>query len=57
MNLPDSAKIDGGNLESTYKAIQLHFHWGLNGGPGSEHTIDGEQYPMEVCTIIYTEDT
>ncbi|XP_012695242.2 carbonic anhydrase 4b [Clupea harengus] len=51
VNLPDSAKIDGGNLESTYKAIQLHFHWGLNGGPGSEHTIDGEQYPMEMHIV------
>lgn len=46
MNVP--ASISGGNLKHTYKAVQLHFHWGKNGGPGSEHTIDGEQYPMEV---------
>ncbi|GAA6073362.1 carbonic anhydrase 4-like [Tachysurus ichikawai] len=42
------ANVSGGNLETTYKAVQFHLHWGKNGGPGSEHTIDGEQYPMEV---------
>lgn len=51
VNLPDSAKINGGNLETTYKALQLHFHWGDHGGPGSEHTIDGEQYPMEMHIV------
>ncbi|XP_063061994.1 carbonic anhydrase 4b [Engraulis encrasicolus] len=51
VNLPDSAKIEGGNLGSTYKALQLHFHWGAHGGPGSEHTIDGEQYPMEMHIV------
>ncbi|KAG5269390.1 hypothetical protein AALO_G00201490 [Alosa alosa] len=51
VSLPDSAKIDGGNLESTYKTLQLHFHWGAHGGPGSEHTIDGEQYPMEMHIV------
>lgn len=40
--------ISGGGLSTTYKAVQFHLHWGSNGGPGSEHTIDGEQYPMEV---------
>jgi len=48
LNLPNGAKINGANLGSTYKAQQLHLHWGKNGGPGSEHTIDGEKYPMEV---------
>lgn len=48
MNVPDSIKISGGNLPTTYKALQLHFHWGKDGGPGSEHTIDGEQFPLEV---------
>lgn len=48
LDLPSTIRIEGGNLLSTYKAIQLHFHWGKDGGPGSEHTIDGEQFPMEV---------
>lgn len=40
--------IYGGGLPTSYKAVQFHLHWGTNGGPGSEHTIDGEQFPMEV---------
>ncbi|KAJ4935119.1 hypothetical protein JOQ06_016655 [Pogonophryne albipinna] len=47
LDLPSSIKIKGGNLAAQYKAIQLHLHWGVDGGPGSEHTIDGEQFPME----------
>uniref|UniRef100_A0A3Q2YUS4 Carbonic anhydrase 4 n=1 Tax=Hippocampus comes TaxID=109280 RepID=A0A3Q2YUS4_HIPCM len=46
--VPHLSTISGGGLPSTYKAVQFHLHWGINGGPGSEHTIDGEQYPMEV---------
>lgn len=51
IDLPDNVRIVGGSLETTYKAVQLHFHWGNNGGPGSEHTIDGEQYPMEMHIV------
>lgn len=56
INLPDRAKIKGANLGSTYKAQQLHLHWGKNGGPGSEHTIDGEKYPMEVLRPVQNEN-
>ncbi|KAK2816317.1 hypothetical protein Q7C36_022588 [Tachysurus vachellii] len=45
------ATVSGGNLGATYKAVQFHLHWGENGGPGSEHTIDGEQYPMELHIV------
>lgn len=48
VNIPIISAISGGDLSTTYKAVQLHMHWGKDGGPGSEHTIDGEQYPMEV---------
>ncbi len=48
VNLPERAAISGADLGANYKAQQLHLHWGKNGGPGSEHTIDGEKYPMEV---------
>lgn len=50
--LPPSLRIQGGGLPATYKAIQLHLHWGMNDSPGSEHTVDGEQYPMEVRSQI-----
>ncbi|KAI4789843.1 hypothetical protein KUCAC02_034994 [Chaenocephalus aceratus] len=31
-----------------YHTIQLHFHWGGPASNGSEHTVDGRRYPMEV---------
>ncbi|XP_077422744.1 carbonic anhydrase 4b [Vanacampus margaritifer] len=51
LDLPGGMQIKGGNLLQTYKALQLHFHWGKDGGPGSEHTIDGEQFPMEMHIV------
>lgn len=48
VGVPHLSIISGGGLANSYKAVQFHLHWGKNGGPGSEHTIDGEQYPMEV---------
>uniref|UniRef100_A0A672RE09 Carbonic anhydrase 4 n=1 Tax=Sinocyclocheilus grahami TaxID=75366 RepID=A0A672RE09_SINGR len=46
VSIPITATVSGGNLGETYKAVQFHLHWGTNGGPGSEHTVDGEQYPI-----------
>ncbi|GAA6218413.1 carbonic anhydrase 4-like [Lates japonicus] len=51
VGVPHLSTISGGGLPSTYKAVQFHLHWGKNGGPGSEHTIDGEQYPMELHIV------
>ncbi|XP_039634434.1 carbonic anhydrase 4a isoform X5 [Perca fluviatilis] len=51
VGVPHLSTISGGGLPSTYKAVQFHMHWGNNGGPGSEHTIDGEQYPMELHIV------
>ncbi|XP_061917848.1 carbonic anhydrase 4b [Entelurus aequoreus] len=51
LDLPPSIRINGGNLVRTYNAVQLHFHWGKNGGPGSEHTLDGERFPMEMHVV------
>uniref|UniRef100_A0A7M4FXI2 Carbonic anhydrase 4 n=1 Tax=Crocodylus porosus TaxID=8502 RepID=A0A7M4FXI2_CROPO len=52
VTLQESAKITDGSLNSKYKATQFHFHWGSHGNwgssPGSEHSIDGERYAMEV---------
>ena len=48
MALSTKATVLGAHLNAAYKVVQLHLHWGDDGGPGSEHTIDGERYPMEV---------
>uniref|UniRef100_A0A8C2ZLU8 Carbonic anhydrase n=1 Tax=Cyclopterus lumpus TaxID=8103 RepID=A0A8C2ZLU8_CYCLU len=49
--LPQSVRLTGGALPGHYRAAQFHFHWGGNGRPGSEHTIDGERYPMELHIV------
>lgn len=51
VGVPHVSTISGGGLPDTYKAVQFHLHWGTNGGAGSEHTIDGEQYPMELHIV------
>ncbi|KAM3875108.1 carbonic anhydrase 4b [Diretmus argenteus] len=56
VDLPASAMVKGGDLAVPYKAVQLHFHWGKDGGPGSEHTIDGEQFPMEMHIVHIKEE-
>ncbi|KAK3529248.1 hypothetical protein QTP70_021905 [Hemibagrus guttatus] len=47
-----SMSVSGGGLGSQYNSIQFHFHWG-NGssGSGSEHTVDGRQYAMEMHIV------
>ncbi|XP_069003127.1 carbonic anhydrase 4a [Embiotoca jacksoni] len=51
VGVPHLSIISGGGLLGEYKAVQFHLHWGHNGGLGSEHTIDGEQYPMELHIV------
>ncbi|KAG5284144.1 hypothetical protein AALO_G00023420 [Alosa alosa] len=51
VEIKHEANVRGGDLDGVYKAVQFHLHWGKNGGPGSEHTVDGEQYPMELHIV------
>ncbi|KAM4524433.1 carbonic anhydrase 4-like [Odontesthes bonariensis] len=45
-------KVSGGDLSESYDSLQFHLHWG-NGAsvPGSEHTVDGKHYPMELHIV------
>lgn len=45
--------ISGGDLKDTYKALQLHFHWGRSSDMGSEHLVAGKAYPMELHIVHY----
>ncbi|NWI45794.1 CAH4 anhydrase, partial [Picathartes gymnocephalus] len=60
VTLNTSPKIGGGGLGRKYKAVEFHFHWGVPGEPqtipGSEHSIDGEKYPMELHVVHIRED-
>ncbi|CAF2545718.1 unnamed protein product [Rotaria sp. Silwood2] len=40
--------ISGANLPESFSLVQFHFHWGYNAYQGSEHTIDGIKYPLEI---------
>ena len=40
--------VSGGGLPGVYNTVQLHFHWGSTSSNGSEHTMNGRRYPMEV---------
>nr|XP_020441387.1 carbonic anhydrase 15-like isoform X2 [Monopterus albus] len=43
--------VSGGGLPDMYHTIQLHFHWGSPATNGSEHTVDGHRYPMEMHIV------
>ncbi|XP_033738555.1 carbonic anhydrase-like [Pecten maximus] len=49
----DDVTITGGGLPGTFKAAQYHFHWGSDDTRGSEHTMNGTMYPMEVHIVHY----
>ncbi|NXE38377.1 CAH4 anhydrase, partial [Ptilorrhoa leucosticta] len=60
VTLNTSPKVGGGGLGRKYKAVEFHLHWGvpseLQNIPGSEHSIDGEKYPMELHVVHIRED-
>jgi len=45
MITPVVAIMSGGPLKQNYEFLQLHFHW------GSEHTVDGKRFPMEMHMV------
>ncbi len=47
-DLHTNATVTGLGLDGVYQAEQIHFHWGDTAADGSEHTLDGRAYPMEV---------
>ncbi|KAK7134271.1 hypothetical protein R3I93_017626 [Phoxinus phoxinus] len=41
--------VQGGDLPVKYSPVEFHLHWGNgNSSNGSEHTVNGKQYPMEL---------
>uniref|UniRef100_A0A3Q3LUF0 Carbonic anhydrase n=1 Tax=Mastacembelus armatus TaxID=205130 RepID=A0A3Q3LUF0_9TELE len=48
----NTAEINGGGLNGTYSLDHFHFHWGdTEQLPGSEHSINGYRYPMEMHIV------
>ncbi|CAG5126502.1 unnamed protein product, partial [Candidula unifasciata] len=46
-----SLLLKGGNLPEKYKLEQMHFHWGCNDTRGSEHSVDGQFFPLEIHIV------
>lgn len=40
--------MTGGPLPDKYQLAVIRFHWGSDKETGSEHSIDGQKYPLEV---------
>jgi len=45
--------IFGAGLADKYQFAQLHLHWGNESRHGSEHTLNGRAYPMEMHFVHY----
>ncbi|XP_056408297.1 carbonic anhydrase 15-like [Hyla sarda] len=51
LSLSGDIYISGTGLPNKYKALQFHFHWGSPNKDGSEHTVDGKQFPIELHIV------
>ncbi|XP_052255843.1 carbonic anhydrase-like isoform X4 [Dreissena polymorpha] len=45
--------ISGGGLGATFVAEQFHFHWGAVDERGSEHSVNGRHFPMEMHIVHF----
>ncbi|XP_064118008.1 carbonic anhydrase 2-like isoform X1 [Macrobrachium nipponense] len=53
IDAPAAPRVTQGGLKGEYIFAQFHFHWGGDSSLGSEHTIDGVRYPMELHMVHY----
>ncbi|TNN05720.1 Carbonic anhydrase 2 isoform 2 [Schistosoma japonicum] len=42
-----------GLFDKKYEIVQMHFHWGNVDTYGSEHTIDGRRFPLELHIVSF----
>uniref|UniRef100_A0A6Q2YNK0 protein-tyrosine-phosphatase n=1 Tax=Esox lucius TaxID=8010 RepID=A0A6Q2YNK0_ESOLU len=55
--LKDDYFVRGAGLPGRFKAEKLEFHWGQsNGSEGSEHSINGRRFPVEMQIYMYNSD-
>ncbi|KAG7472496.1 hypothetical protein MATL_G00109400 [Megalops atlanticus] len=55
--LRDDYFVRGAGLPGRFKAEKIEFHWGQsNGSAGSEHSINGRRFPVEMQIYLYNPD-
>ncbi|KAI1890937.1 hypothetical protein AGOR_G00158730 [Albula goreensis] len=55
--LKDDYFVRGAGLPGRFKAEKVEFHWGQsNGSAGSEHSVNGRRFPVEMQLYMYNSD-
>jgi len=49
-------RVSGGGLGQSYRFGQVHFHWGDAASLGSEHTVDGAAFALEMHLVHFRDD-